>query len=142
LPKAGGRNIDVIILASTSSTRQSMLANAGVNFTVVGPRVDEAQLLEENPAWTPSDASLHLARAKAMEVSGRNTNKLVIGADQVLSLAERTYSKPSNFEAARSQLRDLRGKTHELISSAVCTRDGSELWNVTRRAQMKMRNWV
>ena len=131
----------MIILASTSSTRQSMLANAGVSFTVIRPCVDEAQLLNENPAWTPGDASLHLARAKATEVSRRNTNSLVIGADQVLSFAERIYSKPTSIEAARNQLRDIRGKTHELISSVVCARNGLEVWSITGRAQMTMRNF-
>ncbi len=131
----------MIVLASTSTTRQSMLTNAGVKFTAVRPNVDEAQLLAENPAWTPADASLCLARAKAMEVSLRNTDGLVIGADQALSFAQRIHSKPLDIEAARNQLRDLRGTTHELISSAVCTRNGSELWKITCHAQMTMRDF-
>ena len=131
----------MIILASTSPTRQSMLKNAGVNFTALRPNVDERQLLAENPAWTPADASLCLARAKAVEVSLRNAGGLVIGADQVLSFAQRIYSKPSDIDTARNQLRDLRGMTHELISSAACARNGLELWNITCRAHMTMRNF-
>lgn len=131
----------MIVLASASKTRRLILKNAGVSFAAVEPKVDESALLSENPNWTPAEASLHLARAKAVEVSLRRPGDLVIGADQVLSHSQKLLSKPPDIEAARLQLLQLRGATHELVSSAVCARDGSELWNATSSARMTMRDF-
>ncbi len=131
----------MIILASTSPTRQLMLANAGVTFTTARPDVDELSLLAEHPNWSPAEASLNLAAAKAKDVSLRHHGALVIGADQVLSFDGRIYSKPPDIGAARRQLQDLRGQTHQLISSAVCARRGAELWSITSQAHLTMRNF-
>lgn len=131
----------MIILASTSPTRQLMLTNAGVNFTSAQPDVDELCLLAEHPAWSPPEASLKLAAAKAKDVSLRNPKALVIGADQVLSFADRIYSKPPDIDAARRQLKALRGQTHQLISSAACARNGAQLWSITCHAVLAMRNF-
>ena len=130
----------MIILASASPTRQLMLANAGVIFNSIRPDVDESSLLKENPAWTPTKASLSLAAAKAKDVSRRNPEAIVIGADQVLSFADHIYSKPLDIDGARRQLKELRGQTHQLISSAVCARNGAELWRITCSAHLTMRN--
>ena len=40
--------------------------------------------------------------------------RLVLGADQTLSLGKERFSKPAGRDAARAQLLKLRGKTHEL----------------------------
>lgn len=131
----------MIVLASTSITRQALLSNAGIPVTTVRPDVDEQQLIAENPTWGPADISLNLARAKAIDVSKRSTEAVVVGADQVLSFRNRIYSKPADMAAARNQLKELRGHTHELISSAACVRNGVEIWNTTGRARLKMRHF-
>ena len=76
---------DMVILASTSSTRQAMLRNAGLNFIPDPPRVDERALADHHPAWTPQDMAIGLAEAKAVEVSSRHVTSIVIGADQVVA---------------------------------------------------------
>ena len=131
----------MIILASTSVTRQALLNNAGILVTTVRPDVDEQRLIAENPTWGPADTSLNLAKAKATDVSGRSMEALVVGADQVLSFRNRIYSKPVDMVEARQQLNELRGHTHELISSAACVRKGVEIWNTTDRAHLKMRHF-
>ena len=141
LPKAGARKTSVIVLASTSITRKALLNNAGILVTSVTPDVDERKLIAENPMWGPAETSLNLARAKAVDVSGRSMKTLVVGADQVLSIRNQIYSKPADMVAARYQLNELRGQTHELISSAACVRNGVELWNTTDRARLKMRHF-
>lgn len=131
----------MIILASTSPARQAMLANAGVTFTAQSPAVDERNLTAENPQWLPEEISARLAEAKALDVSHRNLHALVIGADQVLILGDRIYSKPRDVEDCRRQLRELRGQPHRLISSVVCARNGSVSWRFTDVAVLTMRDF-
>jgi septum formation protein len=129
----------MIVLASTSSTRQGMLKSAGVLFTAVAPDVDERALALHHPHWSPAEAAMKLAEAKAVDVSGRLTDALVIGADQVLGLGCKIYAKPSSKEQCREHLSELRDRTHSLISSVVCARSGTVVWSHTAEAQLSMR---
>ena len=131
----------MIILASTSQTRQAILANAGVRFTTVSPEVDERRLVAQNPHWSPDEISLRLAEAKALDVSRRNPQALVIGADQVLALGDRVYSKPKDLTDCRNQLLELRGQSHRLISSVTCARQGASTWSLTDTALLAMRHF-
>jgi septum formation protein len=129
----------MIILASTSPTRQAMLSNAGLDFTAVGPAVDERELVTRHPQWSPSETALMLADAKARDVSGRYPEALVIGADQVLALGSRVYAKPSGRAECRQHLLELRGMTHSLISGVACASGGKTRWSHTAEALMTMR---
>ena len=131
----------MIILASTSRTRQALLTNAGIEYRSVSPGVDERKLLDDNPHWTPSEASLRLASAKATAVSAQNPSDIVIGADQVLALGTVIFSKPRDLADAHRQLVALRGKTHVLISTVVCAFDGTPTWSCRQECAMRMRNF-
>ncbi len=131
----------MIILASTSPTRQSMLMNAGLSFSAVAPDVDEREVVAQNPQWTPEDTALRLAEAKAADVSRRNPGAFVIGADQVLAQNGKAYAKPRDAAHCREQLLELRGKTHSLISAIVCARDGRITWRFSDHALLTMRNF-
>lgn len=131
----------MIILASTSLTRQHMLGTAGVAFTAVAPQVDEEALVARHPSWSPEETALRLAEAKALDVSRRFPDACVIGADQVLALGSRIYMKPSGREQCREHLEQLRGKSHALISAVVCARSGSAQWHHAAEAVLSMRNF-
>ena len=131
----------MIILASTSSTRQSMLQHAGLSFSAEAPAVDEKALVSQNPQWSPRETALRLAEAKAVDVSLRHSHAFVIGADQVLALDTRIYGKPVDRAQCREQLLELRGKIHALISAVVLARDGKVLWSQTDQALLTMRNY-
>lgn len=131
----------MIVLASTSSTRQAMLKAAGLDFTATAPDVDERALVARNSGWLPSDTALRLAEAKALDVSARFPQAHVVGADQVLALGNRSFSKPKDRDACRRQLLELRGHTHVLISSVVCARGGSAEWSHTAEAHLTMRSF-
>lgn len=131
----------MIILASTSATRQATLKNAGLDFTAIAPDVDERALVSENPGWTPEQIALKLAEAKAVDVSRRHPHDIVIGADQVLALGAKVYSKPRHVTQCRAQLMELRGKTHALISGIVCARQGKAVWTFSDQALLTMRNF-
>jgi len=131
----------MIILASTSPTRQTILTNAGLSFTAVAPGVDEGDLVARNLSWSPQEVALKLAEAKAVDVSRRYPDALVIGADQVLALGNRIYAKPVTPQQCRQHLLELRGRTHVLISSVVCARSGETQWFQTAEASLAMRQF-
>ncbi|MFN7167174.1 MAG: Maf family protein [Pannonibacter sp.] len=130
-----------LVLASGSRIRATLLANARLDFTVdpatVDERAVEAPLLEAG--FPPEDIALVLAEAKALDVAGRRPQDLVIGADQVLGLGNARFTKPADMEAARRQLLDLSGKTHELHSAVVLARGDEVLWRHVSTARLTMR---
>ena len=128
-----------IILASTSPIRRRLLENAGVACVSAKPDVNEDELKRLLPALAPGALARRLAAAKCMSVSANHPEDLVIGADQVLSFAGKTYDKPENPGDARSHLAELRGKTHTLISAVCCARGGAVLWQYDDRAELTMR---
>lgn len=130
-----------LILASGSAARRNMLANAGLSFDVVPAGIDERAaeqpLLEAGVS--AGDVALALAMAKALAVKA-DPGDVVIGADQVLDLDGRIFSKPESMEAARRQLLDLSGRAHRLHSAAACARDGAVVWTCVDTARLTMRD--
>jgi septum formation protein len=84
---------------------------------------------------------MKLAEAKAIDVSLRHAEAVVIGADQVLALGSKIYGKPRDRAHCQQQLRELRGKTHVLISAVVVARDGKTLWSQADEALLTMRDF-
>lgn len=130
-----------LILASRSKARAEILASAGVGFEVVVPAIDEtgvkvAMRAEGAPA---RDLAALLAELKAAKVSSRRPEALVLGADQVLALENETLDKPPSVAAAGEQLRQLRGRSHELLSAAVVCEGGRPVWRHVGRARLTMR---
>lgn len=130
-----------LILASTSPFRRNMLESAGIDFEAQAPDLDEraveAPLAESGLA--PEDVAAVLAEAKAVNVSQRQPDALVIGADQTLALGDRVFHKPRDMEAARAHLLALSGRTHSLNSAVVLARGGTVLWSTIASAAMTMR---
>src|SRR5690554_548401 len=108
-----------LILASSSSYRRSMLERFGLPFSCVSPDIDETPLADE----TPGQLALRLSMAKALAVSDAHPGAIVIGADQVANFDGRPIGKPGGFEAARSQLGQLSGRTVE-FHSGLCVTNG------------------
>lgn len=132
---------DAIVLASASQTRRTLLEAAGVPFEVVPSRVDEDEIKDSMRAEGASGIEIAevLAEAKARYVSRKFADRMVLGADQVLEFEGRTFDKPVDPDDARRQLRELRGKRHELISYAVIVRGGERIWQGVDRARLHMR---
>ena len=130
-----------IILASESTTRIALLENAGVSFTAEGAAVDEetvkAPLLASD--MPPDDIAAVLAEAKALAVSERHPDVLVIGADQTLAFRDACLSKPETMEDARRLLLDLSGRSHSLHAAVACAKNGETLWRYLSTAHLKMR---
>lgn len=135
-----------LILASGSETRRQMLFRAGLTFRVVPANVDERAIQravqEEDPEADGSEIAMRLAAAKAEAVSGKFPEALVIGADQVLTYDEKVYEKPTDIEAARRQLAELRGRQHHLHSAIALARGGEAVWEGVDVAVLTMRRFT
>lgn len=132
-----------LVLASESRTRAKMLRDAGVAMEAQPARIDEAAVkasmaAEGAPALDVADT---LAEMKALRISQRHTNALVLGADQVLVCEGRLFDKPDSRETSAQQLKELRGKSHDLISAAVVARGGEPIWRHVGRARLTMRHF-
>jgi septum formation protein len=133
------RGKDPLILASQSAARQALLANAGIDFEAVPALIDERAVQEASRLSDPGDIAALLAREKALVVSSDRPGRLVVGADQTLTLGLRLFNKPSNRAQAAEQLRALTGRSHELHSAVAVARDGKILFAAAARARMTMR---
>jgi septum formation protein len=132
-----------LVLASGSTTRARLLADAGLSVLVDPAAVDEEEIRAAfNAEGRHAEAcATALAESKAMRVSGRHRGALVLGADQILDCGGRWFEKPATIEAARAQLAALRGKRHTLVSAAAVVRNGSVIWHATDRAHLTMRGF-
>ena len=130
-----------VVLASGSAVRGEILRRAGVEVDVVRSGVDEqeikAALLVEGAR--PDEIAETLAETKAVRVSARRAQALVIGADQVLDCNGAVLDKPVDLTQAAAHLRHLRGRRHRLISVACVALDGTAIWRHIDRAEMTMR---
>jgi len=128
-----------LVLASKSTARLALLAGAGIAVEVLPADIDERGIEARASAKDAGVAAVLLAREKARAVAAQRPGRLVLGADQTLTLGTRRFSKPADQNAARDQLRDLRGKTHALHSAAVVVRDSDVLFEHADAARMTMR---
>jgi septum formation protein len=128
-----------LILASQSSARKMLLANAGLEFEAVTADIDERGIQAASKLSTPREIGLLLAREKAKAVSANRPGSYVIGADQTLALGARLFNKPAGRAQAMTQLRDLAGNSHELNSAVAVAHDGRIVFEDVSVARMTMR---
>ena len=110
-----------IILASASPRRRELLATLGLAFEVVPSNVDES--IEERD---PRAAAELLARRKAEAVAAEHPDALVIGSDTIVALDGHMLGKPEDAEEARTMLRGLRGRPHQVVTGVAAILGGRE----------------
>jgi septum formation protein len=128
-----------LILASKSMSRRAMLEAAGIPLEVHAAEIDERAIETHASVSGPGVAAQLLAREKALAVAAELPKRLVVGADQTLALAGRRFSKPADRAAARQQLVELAGRTHELYSAVAVVRDRAVLFEDVAVARLTMR---
>jgi septum formation protein len=130
-----------LILASKSPFRAAILRNAGISFRTEAADIDEraaeAPLMKSGAS--AEDIASVLAEAKALDVSARFPDGLILGADQTLSLNDGLFHKPEDMEAARRHLLKLSGNMHILSSALVLARRGETIWRDVSVARLTMR---
>ena len=132
-----------IILASKSGVRKKILDNYKIESEVVISNVDEDSiknsLLAEGA--DPLLISKNLAELKSIKVSSKYPNRLVLGADSVISINGELINKPESREEALLILKKLNNSKHNLISSVCISKNGSMIWNHTDSSELKMKNF-
>ena len=130
-----------LVLASQSPSRRAMLTAAGVPFEAQAPAVDE-EAAKAAFAGTLSgrDLSDALAELKAVKVSGRRPDALVLGSDSLVELADGTrLDKPRDRDEAAAHLALMSGGTHRLWSAAVIAEGGRPVWRHVDQARLHVR---
>lgn len=126
-----------LILASGSAIRKKMLEDAGVEFEVVRPDIDEAAL--KAGKTDPSVIAAELAEAKALSVSERHPEDWVVGSDSVVEMDGRLFDKPQSRADAADHLRGFSGRILRLFSGVALARSGAVEWRHVGFAQLSVR---
>lgn len=127
----------VLVLASGSPRRRTLLALAGFEFEVRRPSVDESPLPEEAPAAMV----LRLAAAKAAAVAAETgDDACVLACDTTVVLDGEALGKPTSIDDAAAMLLRLAGRSHEVITGYAISppwRDGVEQGSVSSVVTMR-----
>ena len=127
----------MIVLASKSASRRTMLGAAGVEFEVRPPSIDERALELQLADAGPDEVALALAEAKALSVEGRG--RPVLGSDSVVAVDGERFNKPQSRAQAAEHLRFFSGRTMELHSAAAIALTGTLRWSHVALARLKVR---
>lgn len=105
-----------IILASSSPRRKMLLEQLGLEFEVITSDIEE----KVESGLSPEEVVKSLAYQKAKSVAnGLTGDYLVIGSDTIVALDNEILGKPIDYNDAYRMLKNLSGKTHEVMTG-VC----------------------
>jgi septum formation protein len=112
-----------LVLASSSPRRAELLQAAGLPFVVRAASVDETRHANE----APDHYVRRLALAKACAAAAA-PHELVLGADTVVVAGPASEAaclgKPADAADAAAMLRQLAGRTHEVLTGVALVRAG------------------
>ena len=133
-----------IILASKSGVRKEILDTYKIDCDVIVSNVDEDEVKNSllGEGADPLLISKNLAELKSIKVSNKNPDRLVLGADSVISLNDELINKPKSRDEALKILKKLNNSKHFLISSVCISKNGSMIWNYTDTSELKMKNFA
>ena len=130
-----------IILASGSKTRADLLRGVGLDITIVPANVDEDAVKDSLRAEgaTADRVAEALSDLKALKISHRFPDALVIGADQTLDCNGVWFDKPVDMDHVSGHLQALSGQKHSLFAGVSVMKDGQRLWGLVEPAHLTMR---
>ena len=131
-----------LILGSMSAARKAMLKSAGIEVICEAPPLDEEAAKQgfysDAPHITAKDLALKLAIAKALSLP-QSADRMIIAADQTLSLHGKQYDKAKDLADLREKLACLSGQTHQLHSAVACALNGAIVFEAQTDASLTMR---
>ena len=110
--------IDTLLLASKSPRRHDLLRKAGIAFEIEAARSEEFT----GGHWTARELCLINAERKALEVASKFPERIVLGADTIVSLEGQIFGKPANLHEAQAMLERLCGRIHEVLTGVCLVR--------------------
>lgn len=114
LPRADSPTGEPFILASGSPRRKQLLEAAGYSFRIV-PASDSAECGMCSRDTAPELVARYAYR-KAADVAQSLDNGFIIAADTVASCVGQILGKPRDIDHARSMLKLLSGRTHDVYT--------------------------
>jgi septum formation protein len=119
-----------LILASASPRRRRLLKQLGFTFRVLPSSIDEVFLHHQSPASNARRVALE----KALEISTRVSDGVVVGADTIVVVGTRLLGKPKNRADAKRMLRLLSGRDHVVYTGValVDVRSGKRVTTVEK----------
>lgn len=108
-----------IILASNSPRRKELLNGLNIPYEIKTlPDIDESY----PDSLAGEDIAIYIAEEKANAYLDQlDDNTLLITADTIVLLDGKVYGKPLDETDAKQMLRDLSGKTHQVITGVCIT---------------------
>lgn len=125
-----------LILASASPRRRQLLSDAGYDFEIVAPAVEELQ----PERLTVREATSYNALRKGLAVARAHPSRVVLAADTLVALDHQLIGKPVDHADAARLLRLLSGRSHVVASGvfiAHLRRGWSIAFSVISRVQFK-----
>ena len=119
-----------LILASASPRRVDLLRGAGYDFDVEPAHVDESALAGE----APREYVVRVAALKARAVAAHHRGDIVLAADTTVVVDGEMLAKPADDDDARRMLRQLAGRTHEVLTGVTVIAAGLERSEVAATA--------
>lgn len=117
----------VLILASASPRRRELLTLAGIDFEVDAPDIEELRVGE------PARVVVENALRKARSVAARRADGApVLGVDTDVVCDGALLGKPADAAGAAERLRNLSGRSHEVLSGIALVADGAERTDLVR----------
>jgi septum formation protein len=116
-----------------------MLEAAGIPVEMMGAELDERAVEARLPDSPPDALAMLLARGKARTVAAKCPGCAVLGADQILAVNGRRFSKARDRASARDQLMALAGRAHALYSAAAVVQNDKVLFEHVGVARLTMR---
>lgn len=102
-----------IVLASRSPRRQQLLCEMGIEFTVIQRDFDESF----PEGLDGREIAAYIAKQKAQSLKNElKGNEIIITADTVVWSNNKVLGKPADENEAVEMLKEISGKTHEVIT--------------------------
>lgn len=124
-----------LILASASPRRKTLLGATGLDFEIVESQIAEVRRDGESAP----DFAVRMACEKALKVSTRFRDALVLAADTIVECDGQILGKPIDAAVAHAMLRTLSGNTHTVVTAFAIARAGAvtESMPVTSRVTFR-----
>lgn len=106
------RTLHPFILASASPRRRDLLHSVGLDFDVSASGISETARAGESP----DEAAKRWAMEKAQFVARAHENRWILAADTIVALGGVIFGKPAGPDEAESMLRQLNGRSHDVIT--------------------------
>ena len=129
------------ILASNSKSRYRLLKNTGLKFIKEKPTCDECLLKKQLIKKSINIKKIPelLAKEKALSVSKKKPNHLVVGSDTIIIFNNKIINKAKTLKEAKNKLLKLSGKKHQIISGVSVCNKNKQIWSTHQSSTVFMK---